>query len=119
MKSPQLRAVAGDFAADQWRALSRLDALEDFSFGPAEGVSAFRIPQNARLPQVKTLSLINTGNRPVPEFGTLLPAALPTFPHVHTLQLYGLVGGPIGLSPAPALPALQNLHLTLFPRPRT
>ncbi|MER7989645.1 NACHT domain-containing protein [Streptomyces noursei] len=133
VKSLQLREIPGDFAADQWRTLSRLDSVEDFSFGLAEGESTFSIPQDVRLPQVKTLSLINTGNRPAPEFGTLLPAALPAFPHLHTLQLYGLVGGPVDLSPVASLPALHDVHLscltptaplpphinlTLFPRPR-
>ncbi|GAA2687358.1 hypothetical protein [Streptomyces lunalinharesii] len=65
-----LGEAAGDFAADQWRALSRLDDLEDFPFGLTEGESASRIPRGVRLPQVmKTLSLTNTSNRPAPEPG--------------------------------------------------
>ncbi|MFE3775173.1 NACHT domain-containing protein [Streptomyces sp. NPDC059122] len=135
LKNLQLRHLPGDFTADQWRSLSRLDRLEDFSFGLAGGETSFRIPPGVRLPQVKTLSLINTEKRPLLEFGALLPAALPAFPDVRTLQLYGLVGGPLDLSPLASRPALQNLflsyltpspdhplpphiNLTLFPRPR-
>ncbi|MFK0293114.1 NACHT domain-containing protein [Streptomyces sp. NPDC090442] len=135
LESLQLRQLLGDSAPAQWQALSRLGSLEDLSFGLAEGECSLRIPQGFRLPQVKTLSLINTGRRPVTEFGELLPAALPAFPGTHTLRLYGLVGGTLDLSPIESLPALQKLHLshltpsptytppphinlTLFPRPR-
>ncbi|MFF2811037.1 NACHT domain-containing protein [Streptomyces sp. NPDC058000] len=135
LKNLQLRQLPGDLTADQWRALSRLDSLADFSFGLAGGETSFRIPPDVRLPQVKTLSLINTEKRPLPEFGALLPAALPAFPGVHTLRLYSLVGGLLDLSPIEALPALQELYLsyvtpsppyalpphldvTFFPRPR-
>lgn len=136
LKNLQLRHLPGDFTADQWHVLSRLDGLEDFSFGLAEGETSFRIPPDVRLPQVRTLSLINTEKHPLPEFGALLPASLPAFPGVNTLQLYGLVGGLLDLSPIETLPALRNLFLsyltpspdhplpphlnvTLFPRPRT
>ncbi|MCK7627358.1 NACHT domain-containing protein [Streptomyces sp. RS10V-4] len=118
LKSLQLRKFPGDSAPDQWQALSRLDHLADFSLGLAEEETTFRIPRNLRLPQVEMLSLINIGYRPLAEFGALLPALLPAFPNVRTLQLYGLIGGSLDLSPVEALPALEKLYLSyLTPSP--
>ncbi|MFE6691385.1 NACHT domain-containing protein [Streptomyces sp. NPDC057743] len=117
LKSLQLRQLPGDIAPDQWHTLSRLDSLEDFSFGLAEGAGPLRIPEGLRLPQVTTLSLINTMQSPLPEFGELLRSALPAFPGVHELQLYGLVGGTLDLSPIESLPALRELYLSLLTPP--
>ncbi|MFF4699754.1 NACHT domain-containing protein [Streptomyces chattanoogensis] len=132
----QLRRISGDFDEEGWQVLTNLADLHDFSFGlDAEG-DALRIPPGLQLPQVKTLSLLNTDKRPAPELTRILRAALPAFPHISKLQLYGLIDAPIDLPPLDGLPDLEEVHLsylspqnpaslpphvklTLFPRPRT
>lgn len=66
----------------------------------------------------------------------VLHAALPAFPGVRELRLYGVLDGPIDISPAAVLPELQeiflsyvhpepghslppHIKLTHYPRPRT
>ncbi|AZS73402.1 ATP-binding protein [Streptomyces lydicus] len=136
IRSMQLRRLTHDFGADQWEELASLSELEDFSFGlAAEGVP-LRLPAGLRLPQVKTLSITNTAHLQLPEMSRLLRAALPAFPGVRNLQLYGITDGFADLSPAALLPELQEVYLsylrpapghalpphiklTLYPRPRT
>ncbi|QRX93606.1 NACHT domain-containing protein [Streptomyces noursei] len=136
LKVIQLQRMTDAFATERWRALSLLDSLETFSFGLAEGETSPGIPPGLQLPQVKRLSLLNTGRRSLTEFSELLRSALPAFPNIRTLQLFGLIGGPADLSPTASLAALQDLHLcwvtpsavyplpphldvTVYPRPRT
>ncbi|MYT33502.1 MULTISPECIES: NACHT domain-containing protein [unclassified Streptomyces] len=135
LRSLQLQRLTNESAEEKWRTLAGLPGLKFFSFGLAEGEAALRIAPGQELPQVETLSLVNTGRRPATEFGALLRTALPAFPSIRKLQLYGLIGGQIDLSPVETLPALQSLFLsnlapspdhplpphlntTLFPRPR-
>ncbi|MEU9113323.1 NACHT domain-containing protein [Streptomyces sp. NPDC048483] len=132
----QLRRIAEDFTDNQWQALTHLTELEHFSFGLDTEGAPLRIPYGLQLPQVKTLSLLNTDRRPVSELSRILRAALPAFPGIRKLQLYGMIDAPIDLSPLSALPDLQEVYLsylrpenanslpphvklTLFPRPRT
>ncbi|MEU5306069.1 NACHT domain-containing protein [Streptomyces noursei] len=135
LEEVQLQRLTEDFGESHWHALSLLGKLERFSFGLAEGETALDIPPGLRIPQVSTLSVLNTGRRPLTEFAELLRTALPAFPHIRKLQLYGMTGGHIDLSLVETLPALQSLFLshlapspdhplpshldvTLFPRPR-
>ncbi|SCK35318.1 hypothetical protein YWIDRAFT_06388 [Streptomyces sp. SceaMP-e96] len=136
IRSMQLRRLTHDFGADQWEALASLSELEDFSFGLAAERVPLRLPAGLRLPQVKTLSITNTAYLQPPQMSRLLRVALPAFPGVRTLQLYGITDGFADLSPAALLPELQELHLsylrplpghslpphiklTRYPRPRT
>ncbi|MFL4496278.1 NACHT domain-containing protein [Streptomyces sp. VTCC 41912] len=136
LRNLQLQRLTNEFTEEKWRTLASLPDLKFFSFGLAEGETALRIAPDQELPQVETLSLLNMGRRPAAEFGALLRTALPAFPGVRKLQLYGLIGGQVDLSPIAALPALRDLdlsyvapspgfaipphiNLTLFPRPRT
>ncbi|QHC26141.1 NACHT domain-containing protein [Streptomyces sp. GS7] len=136
LTSMQLRHLTDDFAEDQWRALCDLTELEDFSFGLAEGENGLRVPPGLALPQVKKLSLLNLARRSPAELTEQLRTALPAFPDVRKLQLYGLIGGFVDLSPMETLPALRDLYLsylapspayplpphlnvTHYPRPRT
>ncbi|GGU92917.1 ATP-binding protein [Streptomyces albospinus] len=136
LKGMQLQRLTDDFAEDQWRALCDLTELEDFSLGLAEGESGLCVPPGLTLPQVKNLSLLNPARRSPTELTEQLRTALPAFPAVHRLGLYGMIGAPIDLSPVATLPALQSLYLsyltpapcyavpphidvTLYPRPRT
>ncbi|MFE7542731.1 NACHT domain-containing protein [Streptomyces platensis] len=113
-----LRRLTHDFGADQWEALAALSELEDFLFGVAEEGVPLHLPAGLQLPQVKMLSIINTERLPLPEMSRLLRATLPAFPGVRKLQLYGNIGGFIDLSPAAALPELQEVHLSLVrPKP--
>ncbi|MFI9051829.1 NACHT domain-containing protein [Streptomyces sp. NPDC053427] len=131
----QLRRLSEDFAEAQWQALAGLTELEDFSFGLAVEGAALRIPPGLQLPQVTTLSLLNTDRRPVSELSRILRSALPAFPGARKVQLYGMIDAPIDLSPLSALPHLREVHLshlhpenanslpphtelTLYPRPR-
>ncbi|MEU7639182.1 NACHT domain-containing protein [Streptomyces sp. NPDC039016] len=135
LRNLQLQRLTNEFTEEKWRTLASLPDLKFFSFGLAEGETALRIAPDQELPQVETLSLLNMGRRPAAEFGALLRTALPAFPGVRKLQLYGLIGGQVDLSPIAALPALRDLdlsyvapspgfaipphiNLTLFPRPR-
>ncbi|MFI2190212.1 NACHT domain-containing protein [Streptomyces sioyaensis] len=132
----QLRRITDEFAEEQWHALTRLSELEDFSFGLAEKRAALRLPPGLRLPQVKTLCILNPARRPAADLSHMLDAVLPAFPNVQLLQLYGLINTPIDLPPLTALPDLQEVHLsylhlkpgdtlppriklTRYPRPRT
>ncbi|MFB6537412.1 hypothetical protein ACFU90_32465 [Streptomyces noursei] len=132
----QLRSLAGGFGERQWHALSRLTNLESFSFGLAEGEPALKIPPGLGLPQVKSLGLLNTGHRSSAEFSGIMRTALPVFPRIEELQLYGMVRRHLDLSPAAGLASLRkvflsnltpaptyslppHVNLTLFPRPRT
>ncbi|WEB41145.1 NACHT domain-containing protein [Streptomyces yunnanensis] len=132
-----LRNLPGELGEDQWHALSLLSDLRSFNFSLGWGETALRIPSGLRLPQVETLSFLNDPGRPPKELTEQLRAALPAFPRVQSLRLYGgSASGPIDLSPVESLPALRDLHLsrltpspdhplpphinlTLFPRPRT
>ncbi|MGW2628413.1 NACHT domain-containing protein [Streptomyces chattanoogensis] len=132
----QLRRISENFAEEEWQVLANLTELRDFAFGlDAEG-DALRIPVGLQLPQVKTLSLLNTDKRPAPELTRILRAALPAFPGIRKLQVYGMTDAPITLPPLGRLPNLREVHLshlrpenptslpphvklTLFPRPRT
>ncbi|MYX11544.1 NACHT domain-containing protein [Streptomyces sp. SID8375] len=132
----QLQRLTHDFGEDQWSALASLSKLEHFSFGLAEEGVSLHLPDGLQLPQVKTLGIINTARLPVPGMSRLLASALPAFPGVRKLQLYGVIEGSIDLSPTSALPELQEVHLsylrpdpghslpphiklTRYPRPRT
>ncbi|MGW7639037.1 NACHT domain-containing protein [Streptomyces decoyicus] len=132
----QLHRITDDFAEDQWRALTRLPELKHFAFGLSEEQSVLRIPPGLQLPQVKTLSILNPARRPASDMSHLLGAALPAFPGLQKLQLYGVLDAPIDLSPLVAPPALQEVYLsylrpepaptlpphtklTIYPRPRT
>ncbi|ANZ17079.1 large ATP-binding protein [Streptomyces noursei ATCC 11455] len=136
LKHIQFQRITDAFAAERWQALSLLDNLESFSFGLAEGETSLGIPSGLQLPRVEILSLLNTGRRSPTEFAEQLRTALRAFPNIRTLQLYGMVDGPIDLSPVASLPALQGLYLsyltpspdhplpphlkvTRYPRPRT
>ncbi|MFF3542200.1 NACHT domain-containing protein [Streptomyces platensis] len=136
LRHVQLHRLTHDFGADQWHALASLSELEDFAFGPAEEGGPLHLPAGLQLPQVKTLSILNDAHLPLSEMSRLLSAALPAFPGVRKLQLYGIIGGSIDLSPAAALPELQEVYLsyvhpkpghrlpphiklTRYPRPRT
>lgn len=114
----QLHRISSDFAEDQWRALTRLTALKDFSFGLAEGSTALRIPPGLRLPPVETLGILNPERRPAGELSHALKSALPAFPRVRTIQIYGVIDAPITLPPLTGLPDLQELTLSyLHPNP--
>ncbi|KUL52640.1 ATP-binding protein, partial [Streptomyces sp. NRRL F-4489] len=112
LRSLRLQRITDDLTRDDWHTLSRLDNLETFAFGLAEGETSLTLPPGFQLPQVKTFDLINTEPRPLPEFGELLRTILPAFPQIHTLRLYSTVEGPLLLSPIEALPALQKLFLS-------
>ncbi|MFI9262379.1 NACHT domain-containing protein [Streptomyces sioyaensis] len=131
----QLQRLTHDFGADQWEALASLSKLEDFSFGLAEEGVALHLPDGLRLPQVKELSFVNAARLPLSEMSRLLSAALPAFPGVRKLRLYGILDDFVDLSPAAALPELQevflsyvhpepghslppHIKLTRYPRPR-
>ncbi|ARF56763.1 NACHT domain-containing protein [Streptomyces gilvosporeus] len=132
----QLRRIAEDFVEGQWQSLKYLPYLEGFSFGLDTEGAALRLPPGLRLPQVKTLTLLNTDSRPISELSRILNAALPAFPGILKLQLYGMIDAPIDLSPLSVLPDLEEVFLsylhpenaealpphvkvTLYPRPRT
>ncbi|SEE60641.1 hypothetical protein SAMN05428954_3166 [Streptomyces sp. 2112.3] len=132
----QLRSLTGAFTDGAWDTLAHLPGLEDFSFGLAAGETALRIPTGLRLPQVTTLSAINTAHGPLAELSHSVAAALPAFPALRKLRLYGLTGGTIALPPLTGLPELRevflsylrsepapelppHIELTRFPRPRT
>ncbi|MFJ3953613.1 NACHT domain-containing protein [Streptomyces libani] len=132
----QLLRLTHDFGENQWSALASLSELEHFSFGLAEEGVTLHLPDGLQLPQVKTLSVINTARLPVSAMSRMLSSALPAFPSVRKLQLYGLNDGSIDLSPTSVLPELQEVYLsylrpepdyslpphiklTRYPRPRT
>ncbi|WP_414507240.1 NACHT domain-containing protein [Streptomyces sp. NEAU-L66] len=132
----QLLRLTHDFGEDQWGALASLSELEYFSFGLAEDGVTLHMPDGLRLPQVKTLSFVNAARLPMTEMNRMLSTALPAFPGIRRLQLYGLIDGSIDLSPTCVLPELQEIYLsllrpepghtlpphiklTLYPRPRT
>ncbi|MFJ4527723.1 NACHT domain-containing protein [Streptomyces nigrescens] len=136
MRIIQLRFLTHDFGADQWSALASLSELEDFSFGVAEEGVTLQLPAGLRLPQVTRLGVLNTKRLPISDMSRLLRSALPAFPGVRNLQLYGFIDGSIDLSPVAALPELQevflsylrpkpghtlppHIKLTRYPRPRT
>ncbi|MEW1754221.1 NACHT domain-containing protein [Streptomyces angustmyceticus] len=131
----QLRSLTEAFPDDAWDALAHLPGLEEFAFGLAAG-QTLRIPAGLRLPQVTTLSAINVARGPLAGLSRAVAAALPAFPALRTLQLYGLTGGPVALPPLTGLPDLRkvflsylrpepapalppDIELTYFPRPRT
>ncbi len=131
-----LQRIFENFSENQWQALTSLTELEDFGFGLATEGGALHVPPGLRLPQVKTLSLLNTDRRPVPELLRSLHAVLPAFPSTRVLRLYGMTDAPIELPPLTELPDLQEVFLsllrpenphslpphvtlTLYPRPRT
>ncbi|WP_455681745.1 hypothetical protein [Streptomyces tubercidicus] len=132
----QLTCLAHDFGTDQWSALTSLSQLEYCSFGLAEEGVPLKLPTGLRIPQVKTLSILNMARLPLSEMSRVLRAALPAFPGVRELQLYGAIDGFIDLSPTALLPELQevflhyvhpepghplppHIKLTRYPRPRT
>ncbi|MFD5398660.1 NACHT domain-containing protein [Streptomyces sp. NPDC127097] len=118
LRGIQLPRLSDDFGEDQWGALASLSELEDFSFGLAREGGPLHLPAGLRIPQVKTLSLLNAAHLPLSEMSRLLRAALPAFPGVRKLQLYGVIAGFIDLSPAAVLPELQEIHLSyLRPEP--
>ncbi|MFE3887320.1 NACHT domain-containing protein [Streptomyces lydicus] len=136
LSSLQLRSLTGAFTDDAWDTLAHLPGLAEFSFGLAAGETALRIPAGLRLPQVTKLSVINAAHGPLADLSRAVAAALPAFPALRTLQLYGLTGGTVALppltglaelrevflsylrpEPAPELP--PHIELTHFPRPRT
>lgn len=136
LKHIQLARISYEFAEYQWRALTHLPELEHFAFGLAEERDTLRIPPGLQLPQVKILSILNPARRRASHLSHLLEAALPAFPGVRKLFIYGNVDAPINLSPTAALPDLQevflsyvrpkpghalppHIKLTLYPRPRT
>ncbi|WP_328731797.1 NACHT domain-containing protein [Streptomyces caniferus] len=130
----QLRSLSGAFTDDAWDALAHLPGLEEFAFGLTAG-ETLRIPTGLRLPQVTTLSAINAARGPLADLSRSVHAALPAFPALRRLQLYGLFAGTVALPPLSGLPHLQkvflsylrpepapdlppHVELTLFPRPR-
>ncbi|MFG2210712.1 NACHT domain-containing protein [Streptomyces sp. NPDC048638] len=132
----QLRRLAEDFREEQWQTLASLSKLKEFSFGLATEGGPLHIPPGLRLPKVEKLSLLNTDKRPVPELIRILRAALPAFPNIRTLWMFGMIDAPIDLSSLEAAPDLQEVYLsylhpeppaslpphvklTLYPRPRT
>lgn len=132
----QLRSLTGAFSDSAWDTLAHLPRLEEFSFGLAAGETALRIPASLRLPQVKKLSVINTAHGPLADLSRSVRAALPAFPALRRLQLYGLTDGTVALPPLTGLPELRevflsylrpepapelppHVELTRFPRPRT
>ncbi|MCZ1008275.1 NACHT domain-containing protein [Streptomyces lydicus] len=136
LSSLQLRSLTGAFTDDAWDTLAHLPGLEEFSFGLAAGETALRIPAGLRLPQVTKLSVINAAHGPLADLSRSVRAALPAFPALRTLQLYGLTGGTVALPPLTGLPELRevflsylrpepapelppHIELTHFPRPRT
>ncbi len=136
LKSIQLPRIAHDFGTEQWSALTSLSELEHCAFGLAEEGVPLKLPTGLRIPQVKTLSIINMARLPLSEMSRVLSTVLPVFPGVRELQLHSLTGGSIALSPAAALPELRevflayvhpepghslppHIKLTQYPRPRT
>ncbi|KPC65975.1 NACHT domain-containing protein [Streptomyces chattanoogensis] len=136
LKYLQLRRLSETFAEEEWHVLTHLTELQEFSFGLDTEGDALRIPPGLQLPQVETLSLLNTDKRPSRELTRILRTALPAFPHIRKLQLFGMTNAPIDLPPVDNLPHLQQLclynlrpeipdslppqvKLTLHPRPRT
>ncbi|MGW8974703.1 NACHT domain-containing protein [Streptomyces platensis] len=132
----QLRRLTHGFGTDQWNALASLSELKQFTFGLAEEGVPLQLPACLRLPQVKTLGVLNAKRLPLSEMSRVLHAALPAFPGVRKLQLHGFIDGSIDLSPTAALPDLQEVYLsylrpdpghslpphiklTRYPRPRT
>ncbi|WP_405408963.1 NACHT domain-containing protein [Streptomyces decoyicus] len=132
----QLLRLTNDFGEEQWGALASLNELEHFSFGVEDERAALNLPPGLRLPQVKTLNVLNAARRPVSDMSHMLSSILPAFPGVRKIQLYGHDDAPIDLSPLSALPDLQEVHLsylrpepahplpphiklTRYPRPRT
>ncbi|MFG2490058.1 NACHT domain-containing protein [Streptomyces caniferus] len=135
LETVQLQRISEGFAEDQWRALTRLPLLRDFLFGLDNASVSLRIPPGLRVPQVTSLSVLNTARRPAAELSHTLETVLPAFPGVRSLHLYGLIDAPIALPSLSALPDLQKVYLsylrpeaghplpphvelTLFPRPR-
>ncbi|REK85379.1 NACHT domain-containing protein [Streptomyces inhibens] len=136
MRSIYLQRITDDFAEDQWGELASLSALEHFSFGMADEEATLHTPPGLQLPQVKTLSMLNIPRHPESCLSHMLSAALPVFPGVRKLQLFGAIDALIDLSPVAILPDLQEVHLshlrpdpaptlpphiklTVYPRPRT
>ncbi|MFB6441054.1 NACHT domain-containing protein [Streptomyces sp. NPDC056411] len=132
----QLRSLDAACAEGAWGALTDVPGLEEFAFGLAPGETALRIPPGLRLPQVTTLSAINMTRGPLADLSRSVRAALPAFPALRKLQLYGIVGGSVALPPLTDLPELREVLLsylhpepaldlppqvtvTHFPRPRT
>ncbi|MGF6944338.1 hypothetical protein BKA18_004191 [Streptomyces auratus] len=136
MQSLHLQRLTEGFAEEQWGELAALNSLDTLSFGVADAEVTLRIPAGLQLPQVKTLSILNNARQPAPRLSTLLTSALPAFPGVRKLQLYGVIDAPVDLASLQLLPELQELHLsylrpapghplpphlkvTCYPRPRT
>ncbi|MER0481776.1 hypothetical protein ABR737_26150 [Streptomyces sp. Edi2] len=104
--------------------------------GPGAGLLDGPVRISLRLPQATQLSVINTAHGPLADLSRSLRAALPAFPALRRLQLYGLTGGTVALPPLTGLPELRevflsylrpepapelppHVELTRFPRPRT
>ncbi|MGW1377943.1 NACHT domain-containing protein [Streptomyces sp. NPDC002446] len=137
LRSIQMHHITDAFAEDQWQALASLSKLEAFSFGVVDEDATLRIPRGLRLPQVKTLSILNSSRHPATHVRHVLDSALPAFPGVRKLQLYGMTDAEFPLPPLTSLPGLEEVYLshlrpapgghplppriklTVFPRPRT
>ncbi|MEU7434422.1 NACHT domain-containing protein [Streptomyces sioyaensis] len=136
LRSLQLQRLTDGFGKEQWGELTSLSSLETFSFGVADEGVTLRIPAGLRIPQVKTLSILNVARQSAPHLSTRLTSVLPAFPGVRKLQLYGAIDAPIDLTSLALLPELQEVYLsylrpalgsplpphlkvTFYPRPRT
>ncbi|MEX2973880.1 NACHT domain-containing NTPase [Streptomyces sp. C184] len=136
MRSLHLQRLTEGFGDEQWGELTSLNSLEKFSFGLTDDGVTLRIPAGLRLPQVKTLSILNGARQSAARLSTLLTSVLPVFPGVRNLQLYGVIDAPVDLTSLALLPELQEVYLsylrptpgsplpphlkvTFYPRPRT
>jgi hypothetical protein len=119
LRSIQLQRLTDGFDETQWGELTTLSSLEMLGFGLDDGAT-LHTPAGLQLPRVRTLNIINGARRPAPHFSHLLAAALPAFPGVQKLQLFGLIDIPVDLAPLALLPQLQEVQLSsLRPMPAT
>ncbi|MGW1838457.1 NACHT domain-containing protein [Streptomyces sp. NPDC002067] len=116
----QLRRLTADFGEEQWLAVAQRRALTDFTFGVHDN-APLRIPAGLQLPQVTHLNLVNDTKSPAANLSALLSAALPHFPSIRTLGVYGMTFPDIDsldLPPLASLPHLQEIYLAYL-RPRS
>ncbi|MEU3714074.1 NACHT domain-containing protein [Streptomyces catenulae] len=121
LRSVQLTGLTADFGEEQWVALAHCPELREFALG-VHDEAPLCIPAGLQLSQVTELSLIGEPETP----GTLLSArlrtALPHFPNVRVLRVYGTSAPPtvFEVPPLTALPHLKELQLRfLLPAPGT
>ncbi|GAA3160757.1 MULTISPECIES: NACHT domain-containing protein [Streptomyces] len=117
----QLRRLSSKFGEEQWEILTRLPELTDFTFGVHDN-APLRLPAGLQLPQVTTLSLVNDERDPEAALTARLRTALPHFPGVRTLKVFGMrtSHGLFEIPDLTSLPHLEELFLSyLRPTPGT